>query len=121
MMDVHPGQGEEPPSAVDALQLLRANGFGARKVFDLRGKNAILHYRRSWRGVSDVVLVYAEDDAEAYRADDSINDLDPFEIASYDHLQHEDVGTVLEVVAAVMAWPTPESWPSYFPSASGTG
>jgi hypothetical protein len=124
MNDAHPGHGGPPADPIDALQLLLANGFGGRKVFDLSKKNAILHYRRTWRGVSDVVLVYAENDAEAYRGDDSINDLDPFEVASYNHLECENVGTVLEVVAAVMRWPKPEAWVSHFPSAAeppGTG
>ena len=103
-------------AAIAALQRLRAEGFGGRRILGDRGRTCTLHYRRSWRGVSDVVLVFGEDDAEAYRADDSIDDANPFEIASRRDLQEEVVGTVLDVVTAVLSWPTPTSWPSHYPS-----
>lgn len=107
--------------AIDALQLLRAAAFGGRRVYAPSSQQVALHYRRTWRGVSDVVLVYGVDDAEAYRADDTLpffDDIALFELASRPDLQQEITGTVVDVVAAVLAWPSPAPWTSHFPSAS---
>lgn len=91
---------------IDALQLLRRMGFSGRRLYSARGDTTVLHYRRTWFGSSDVVLVYAEDDAEAYRADGSLPlDADPLDLACRSDLVEEAVGTVAEVVATVTTWP----------------
>jgi hypothetical protein len=95
---------------MQALQLLRHIGFNGRKLLSPKGYATTLHYRRRWRGIADVVLVYSATDAEAYRAHDLISDLDPFEVASRTDLLQESVGTVTEVVAAIVAWPNPPAW-----------
>jgi hypothetical protein len=101
--------------AIAGLRLLRRYGFGGRRVFGDGGNTMTLHYRRTWHGVSDVVLVYAEDDAEGYRTDDVLNDTRPFDLASHAGLQEEVIGTVCEVVDAVLSWSDPECWPSQLP------
>jgi hypothetical protein len=106
---------------IDALQLLRSLGFVGQRILGDQGNTRTLHYRRTWRGISDVVLVYSPDDAEAYRADDVINEMDPFELASRSDLYQETAGSVAAVVAAVLRWPNPDSWPSHFPPASAPG
>lgn len=100
--------------AVDALQVLRRCGFGGRRIFGDGGNTVTLHYRRQWRGVADVVLVYAEDDAEAYRAHDALDETDPFDLAARGDLHEEVLGTVVDVVAAVLRWPVPEGWRGHF-------
>ncbi|TKG61532.1 hypothetical protein [Prauserella endophytica] len=93
--------------ATVALQLLRHHGFGGRKIFGEHGTVVVLHYRRTWNSISDVVLVYGEYDAEGYRADDTVDDYAPLALASHPGLHAEVVGTVTEVVAVVLAWPEP--------------
>ncbi|WNV87871.1 hypothetical protein [Umezawaea sp. Da 62-37] len=104
------GPGRVDP--IDALHLLRRIGFGGGRLFGARGNTTALHYRRSWRGVSDVVLVYSENDAEAYRADDPLQvDGDPLDLACRPDLLCEVVGTVAEVVAEVTTWPVDSTLP----------
>lgn len=117
---VIPEAGPRSPTATEALKALLRIGFGGRKLYGQHGELCTLHYRRQWRRVSDVVLVYAADDAEAYRATADVitlDDPDPFAYAARPDLQQEVVGTVVDVVAAVLNWPTPEDWPSHFPPA----
>jgi hypothetical protein len=99
---------------VAALQLLRHVGFSGRKLLSPKGFATTLHYRRRWRGIADVVLVYGPDDAEAYRAADFIDDHDPFEVAYREDLIEEVFGTVSEVVAAIVTWPNPPAWANHF-------
>lgn len=102
--------------AIGHLQLLRRLGFGGRRIFGDRGRTITLHYRRTWHGVSDVVLVYGADDAEAYRTDDTIaSDDDPFGLAARPDLLEEAYGTVAQVVKKVRNWPAPD-WPGYAPN-----
>jgi hypothetical protein len=93
--------------AVEHLQKLRRKGFGGGRIFTDHGRTLTLHYRRAWRGTVDVVLVYGENDAEAYRGDDRIDDEDPFALAWHPELEKTVVGTVEEVVTVVLSWPTP--------------
>jgi hypothetical protein len=94
------------------LRLLRRLGFGGRRIFGDRGRTITLHYRRTWHDVSDVVLVYNENDAAAYRTDDTIDDDDPFGLDSRPDLLEEARGTVAQVVTNVRFWPRPD-WPGY--------
>ncbi|NUT93288.1 MAG: hypothetical protein HOY78_14835 [Saccharothrix sp.] len=89
-----PESGRDP---ITALKALHDKGFRGREIRDDRGL-AGLSYRHDWGGGTDVVLVRAEDDAEAYRADDSLGQIEP---------HREVTGTVVEVVAAVLSWPDP--------------
>ncbi|MFD8497991.1 hypothetical protein [Amycolatopsis sp. NPDC059657] len=98
-------------SPVDDLRTLRRLGFGGRRIFGDHGRSVTLHYRRAWRELADVVLVYSEHDAAAYRADDTFDDADPFEPVEHPVLLEEAVGTVADVVAAVRTWPHPSSLP----------
>ncbi|MEJ2852203.1 MULTISPECIES: hypothetical protein [unclassified Saccharothrix] len=88
---------EPGPDAITALKALHDRGFQGREIRDDHGL-AGLRYRHDWVGGADVVLVRAEDDAEAYRADDSLGQIEP---------HREVAGTVVEVVAAVLSWPDP--------------
>ncbi|MFI9813428.1 hypothetical protein [Saccharothrix variisporea] len=88
---------EPDPEAITALKALHDKGFQGREIRDDHGL-AGLRYRHDWGGGADVVLVRAEDDAEAYRADDSLGQIEP---------HREVAGTVVEVVAAVLSWPDP--------------
>lgn len=101
-------------AAIEHLQLLRRLGFGGRRIFGDRGRTITLHFRRTWHGISDVVLVYGENDAEAYRTDDLIDHSDdnPFDLASRPDLLEESYGTVAQVVKKVCGWPPPD-WPGY--------
>jgi hypothetical protein len=104
------GAGQLDP--IDALQLLRRLGFHGRRLHDAHGNTTALHYQRTWRGVVDIVMVYAEDDAEAYRIDDSLSvDVHPLDLVCCPDLLIEAVGTVLEVVATVSTWSTASSRP----------
>lgn len=87
---------------VEALQALHDKGFQGLSIGDGHGL-AEVRYRHGWAGGADVVLVRAEDDAEAYRADDSLGQVEP---------QREVSGTVVEVVTAVLGWPEPETPPA---------
>ncbi|MFC9250647.1 hypothetical protein [Amycolatopsis thailandensis] len=98
--------------AIDSLQLLRRMGFGGRRIFGDHGRTMTLHYRRTWCGISDVVLVYDEYDAEAYRCDDSFDDRDPFGLVAGPDLLEEAVGEVVDVVQRVREWPPPD-WSGY--------
>ncbi len=96
----------DPVDPIDALHLLRRVGFDARCLHGAGGDTTVLHYRRTWRGTCDVVLVYSESDAEAYRAGGSLPvDTDPLDLACRPDLLCEAVGTVVEVVAEVTTWP----------------
>ncbi|GAA0222283.1 hypothetical protein GCM10010492_20560 [Saccharothrix mutabilis subsp. mutabilis] len=90
----------------EALKALHDKGFRGLGIGDAHGL-AEVRYRHGWAGGADVVLVRAEDDAEAYRADDSLGQVEP---------QREVSGTVVEVVAAVLGWPDPETDPRNDPS-----
>ena len=91
---------ESAPDAIEALRALHDKGFEGREIRDGR-RLAGLRYRHDWGGGTDVVLVRAEDDAHAYRADDSLGQVEPTR-------PHREVsGTVVEVVAAVLSWPDP--------------
>jgi hypothetical protein len=92
-------------NAIDALRALGDRGFGSCEVRDQHGLTA-LGFRHKWDGVSDVVLVHAQNDAEAYRADDSFGQPE-FPTSAVAH--REAVGTVVEVVAAVLDWPEPDT------------
>lgn len=110
----------QQPTATEMLKRLLRAGFGGRRLYGQHGELCTLHYRRQWRRVSDVVLVYAADDAEAYRVTSdviSLEDPDPFAYAERVDLEEEVVGTVTDVVTAVLNWPTPESWLPHFPPA----
>ncbi|MEU7528488.1 hypothetical protein AB0A74_22345 [Saccharothrix sp. NPDC042600] len=85
----------------EALKALHDKGFRGLGIGDAHGL-AEVRYRHGWAGGADVVLVRAEDDAEAYRADDSLGQVEP---------QREVSGTVVEVVAAVLGWPDPGTDP----------
>lgn len=104
------GSGQLDP--IDALQLLRRLGFHGRRLHDAHGNTTALHYQRTWRGVVDIVMVYAEDDAEAYRVDDSLPvDVNPLDLVCRPDLLIEAVGTVPDVVATVSTWFTAKSRP----------
>lgn len=97
-------------ASIQLLESLRQHGFRGHRLCDRRGRVTTLEYRRTWRGVVDVVLVFGEDDAEAYRGDDRIADEDPFALAWQPQLERTAFGTVAEVVPIVLSWPAPGAW-----------
>jgi hypothetical protein len=76
------------------------------------GGGLMLHHPLS--GLVHHALDCGPRDAEAYRADDSLNDGNPFEVACRPDLLNEAASTVIEVVAAVTTWPAPGALSSFF-------
>jgi hypothetical protein len=103
-------------NAIDALRALHDHGFGGSPVHDDHGL-AALRYRHHWDGVTDVVLVHDVNDAEAYRADDSLGQA---EFPSSSPGRREAAGSVVEVVTAVLDWPAPETQPAGPPRPAAT-
>lgn len=63
-------------------------------------------FRRTWHGTDDVVFIFDEHDAEAYRANVTVRmETDPFALAERPDLAEEVTGTVVDVVATVLEWP----------------
>lgn len=107
---------------VDGHHQLCHHGFSGRPIYGAHGRMTLLHYRRQWRcGSVDVVLIFAEGDAEAYRTDqvdDQIYIPDPLNVESLPNVEFPIVGSVDEVVDDVLTWPEP---PPVWPASARTG
>lgn len=88
--------------AVAALRRLREFGFTGQRVFNADGHLDAVYYTRTYRGLREVVLVYSETEALAYRARDVLDDTDPL-YAPPDTVEWRQHGDVATVVAALLA------------------
>lgn len=88
--------------AVAALRRLREFGFAGQRVFNTAGTLDAVYYTRTYRSLREVVLVYSETEALAYRARDILDDTDPL-YAPPDTVEWRQHGDVVTVVSALLA------------------
>lgn len=92
--------------AIEQLRRLCRFGFHGERLFNQDGHLELVHYTRHFRGVREVVLVYSERKALAYRTRDMLDlesPLDAIENAVEWHLH----GDVVTVVNALLSLPPP--------------
>lgn len=93
----------------ELLERLEHQGFHGHVLLDRQGQATTVEYRRVWRSreVADVVLVFSETDAHAYRGDERADPADPFALTWPVKVEQSAHGSLLQVVGAVRDWPAP--------------
>jgi hypothetical protein len=94
--------------AIEQLRRLCRFGFHGERLFNQNGHLDLIHYTRDFQGVREVVLVYSERTALAYRTRDLLDPDSPLHITenAVDWHLHGDIVTV---VNALLSLPTPGS------------
>jgi hypothetical protein len=92
--------------AIEQLRRLCRFGFHGERLFNQNGHLDLIHYTRDFQGVREVVLVYSERTALAYRTRDMLDPDSPLHITenAVDWHLHGDIVTV---VNALLSLPTP--------------
>ena len=92
--------------AIEQLRRLCRFGFHGERLFNQNGHLDFVHYTRDFQGVREVVLVYSERTALAYRTRDLLDPDSPLHITenAVDWHLHGDIVTV---VNALLSLPTP--------------
>lgn len=92
--------------AIEQLRRLCRFGFHGERLFNQNGHLDLVHYTRDFQGVREVVLVYSERTALAYRTRDLLDPDSPLHITgnAVDWHLHGDIVTV---VNALLSLPTP--------------
>jgi len=103
--------------AVEQLRRLRRFGFNGERLFNQNGHLDLIHYTRDFRGVREVVLVYSERQALAYRTRDML-DLDNPLRATDNAVEWRLHGDVVTVINALLSLPIPEPQPGENPAQS---
>lgn len=91
---------------IEQLRRLCRFGFHGERLFNQDGHLDLVHYTRDFRGVREVVLVYSEDKALAYRTRDMLDPDSPLHITE-NAVQWRLHGDVVTVVNALLSLPTP--------------
>lgn len=93
--------------AIEQLRRLCRFGFDGQRLFNHDGDLDLVHYTRDFQGLREVVLVYNEREALAYRTRDMLDPDSPLHITE-NAVEWHLHGDVVTVVNALLSLPTPE-------------
>lgn len=93
--------------ATEMLRRLRRLGFVPQRILDAGGAFSALYYVRAVHQVHEVVLVWTEDEALAYRSTDMFDEHNPLAQPVAGTLLWRYVGDVVTVVHALLSLPAP--------------
>ncbi|MGH3961854.1 MAG: hypothetical protein ACRDRY_01150 [Pseudonocardiaceae bacterium] len=96
--------------AIEQLRRLYRFGFTGERLFNQDGQLQLVHYTRHFRGAREVVLVYSERTALAYRTRDMLDLESPLD-ATENAIEWRLHGDVVTVVNALLSLPTPRPLP----------
>ncbi|MGH3770122.1 MAG: hypothetical protein ACRDRW_01755 [Pseudonocardiaceae bacterium] len=91
----------------EQLRRLCRFGFNGQRLFNPDGCLDLVHYTREFQGMREVVLLYSEEDALAYRTHDMLDPDNPLRI-SENAVEWHLHGDVVTVINALLSLPTPE-------------
>jgi hypothetical protein len=93
--------------ALEQLYRLRRLGFRGERLFNEDGHLDAVYYTRDWRGVREVVLVYSEREALAYRTRDVLDGGNPLYVDgdAVEWRRHGDVVTVVNALLSTTSGP----------------
>ncbi|MGH3933626.1 MAG: hypothetical protein ACRDS1_01355 [Pseudonocardiaceae bacterium] len=92
--------------AIEQLRRLCRFGFHGERLFNQHGHLDLVLYTRDFRGVREVVLVYSEHNALAYRTRDTLDPDSPLHITEH-AVEWRLHGDVVTVVNALLSLPPP--------------
>jgi hypothetical protein len=92
--------------AIEQLRRLRRLGFDGERLFRHDGDLDLVHYTREFGSMREVVLVYNEEEALAYRTHDMLDPDNPLH-STEDAVEWRLYGDVVTVVNALLSLPTP--------------
>lgn len=92
--------------AIEQLRRLCRFGFHGERLFKQSGHLDLVHYTRDFGSVREVVLVYSERSALAYRTRDRLDPDSPLHITE-NAVEWHLHGDVVTVVNALLSLPTP--------------
>ena len=101
--------------AVEQLRRLCRFGFNGERLFNQDGHLDLIHYTRIFQGVREVVLVYSERQALAYRTRDLLDLDNPLRVTE-NAVEWRLHGDVVTVVNALLSLPIPEPKPGENPA-----
>ncbi|MGH3719074.1 MAG: hypothetical protein ACRDRI_09595 [Pseudonocardiaceae bacterium] len=93
--------------AREQLSRLCRFGFNGQRLFNPDGFLDLVHYSREVQGMREVVVLYSEDDALAYRTHDMLDPDNPLRITG-NAVEWRLHGDVVTVINALLSLPTPE-------------
>ncbi|MDQ3765059.1 MAG: hypothetical protein M3460_27200 [Actinomycetota bacterium] len=93
--------------AIEQLRRLCRFGFNGERLFNQDGQLDLVHYTRDFQGVREVVLVYSERKALAYRTRDMLDPESPLHVTE-NAVEWRLHGDVVTVVNALLSLPVPE-------------
>lgn len=91
--------------AIEQLRRLCRVGFHGERLFNQHGDLNLIHYTREFRGLREVVLVYSERTALAYRTRDMLDPDSPLHVLenAIEWRLHGDVVTVVNALLSLPA------------------
>jgi hypothetical protein len=92
--------------AIEQLRRLCRFGFNGQRLFNHDGDLDLVHYTREFQGMREVVLVYNEQEALAYRTHDLLDPDSPLHLTE-NAVEWRLHGDVVTVVNALLSLPTP--------------
>ncbi|MGH3830540.1 MAG: hypothetical protein ACRDRS_08825 [Pseudonocardiaceae bacterium] len=93
--------------ALEQLRRLCRFGFTGQRLFSPEGCLDFVQYTRECQGMREVVLLYSEQDALAYRTRDVLDPDDPLRFTA-NAVEWRLHGDVVTVINALLSLPTPE-------------
>lgn len=93
--------------AIEQLRRLCRFGFNGQRLFNHDGDLDLVHYTREFQGLREVVLVYSEQEALAYRTHDMLDPDSPLH-STGNAVEWRLYGDVVTVINALLSLPTPE-------------
>jgi hypothetical protein len=97
--------------AIEQLRRLCRFGFRGERLFNQHGHLDHVHYSREVGGVREVVVVYSESTALAYRTRDLLDPDSPLDITE-NAVEWRPHGDVVTVVNALLSLPTSADHPT---------
>lgn len=95
-------------TAIAEIQRLLRYGFTRTPVVDEDGRPEVLIFQRDWRGWREVVLIYSESEARAYRTPVQFSALNPLYVPPGTAETLIPLGDVVTVVHALLTgWSPP--------------
>ncbi|HET9256294.1 MAG TPA: hypothetical protein VFO16_14005 [Pseudonocardiaceae bacterium] len=94
-------------TTIEQLRRLSRFGFHGERLFDHDGDVELLYYTRDSHGVREVVMVYGEHSALAYRTRDLLDPESPLRVSG-NALEWRLHGDVVTVINALLSLPSPE-------------
>jgi hypothetical protein len=94
------------PERIEQLRRLCRFGFHGERLFNSDGHLDLVHYTRDLQGMREVVLVYSERKALAYRTRDMLDPDSPLHVTE-NAVEWRLHGDLVTVVNALLSLPTP--------------